>query len=106
MKFRNKPFGEEGKMTRNQIFGAGVAAIALFMAIGSLFSDEDRNYRHEDSDGWNIDMDIDVDDGEIVIKSKGGKTVVYTEDGTFICQDGQDAITVTRKDGSETRIEC
>ena len=95
-------------MTRNQIFGAGVAAIIAFMAIGSLFSDDDRDYRHGDRDRWhgNVEVDIDVDDGEIVIKSVGGNTVVYTEDGKIECKDGQDAITVTRKDGSETRIAC
>lgn len=93
-------------MTRNQIFGSAIAAIAVFMVVGSFFSDDDRNYRHRDSDNWNVDMDIDVDEGEIVIKSIGGRTVVYTEDGKFECSDDQDAITVTRKDGSQTRIEC
>lgn len=93
-------------MTRNQIFGGGVAIIIVFMAIGSLFSDEDSNYRYDDKDGWNVDVDIDIDDDEIVITSKGGKTVVHTENGTFECSAGQDAITVTRKDGSTTRIEC
>ncbi len=93
-------------MTRNQIFGAGVAAIVAFMAIGSLFSDEDRNYRHDDRDDWRVDVEIDVDDDEIIIKSVGGKTVVYTESGKIECSDGQDAVTVTRKDGSETRIAC
>ena len=92
-------------MTRNQIFGAGIAAIIAFMAVGSLFSDEDRSYRYDD-DNWNVDVKIDADSDEIVIKSRNGKTVVYTEEGKFTCDDGQDAITVTRKDGSETRIEC
>ncbi|MBO6503515.1 MAG: hypothetical protein JJ850_14080 [Kordiimonadaceae bacterium] len=93
-------------MTRNQIFGAGVAAIVAFMTIGSLFSDEDRSYRHDDRDDWRMDVDIDVDGDEIIIKSVGGKTVVYTENGKVECSEGQDAITITRKDGSETRIAC
>ncbi len=93
-------------MTRNQIFGAGIAAIVVFMAVGSLFSDEDKNYRDYDDSEWKVAVDVEVDDDEIVIKSRNGKTVIYTEEGKFSCDDGQDALTVTRKDGSQTRIEC
>lgn len=93
-------------MTRNQIFGVGIAFIVLFMAIGSLFSDQDTKYSRNDRDSWNVKVDVVVDDDEIVIKSAGGSTVVHTSDGKLECERGQDYITVTRKDGSETRIAC
>ena len=99
-------------MTRNQIFGAGVGAVVLFMFIGSMFSDSDRTYRHDDHDrknyaggDWEVDIDVDVDGDEIVVKTIGGKTVVFTKDGRHEC-DGRDAIVIKREDGSETRIEC
>ncbi len=91
-------------MTRNQIFGIGVAFIAVFMAIGSLFSDDATNYSRNDRGGW--DVEVEVDDDEIVITSTGGSTVVHTRDGKLECERDQKHITVTRKDGSETRIEC
>jgi len=94
-------------MTRNQIFGGAVGAIVVFMAIGSLFSDED--YRYSDDDDnyrYDVSIDVDVDGDEIVIKSMGGKTVVFTKDGKFECEDGQDSISVTREDGSVTVIAC
>lgn len=93
-------------MTRNQIFGVGVAVIVAFMAIGSFFSDEDRDYRYRDRDGFKVNVEIDVDDDEVVITSRGGNTVVHTKDGKIECEPGQDAITITRDDGSQTRIEC
>ncbi len=94
-------------MTRNQIFGGAVGGIVVFMAIGSLFSDEDRNYRHDDNDyRYDVSIDVDVDGDEIVIKTMGDKTVVFTKDGKIECEDGQDSISVTREDGSVTVIAC
>lgn len=93
-------------MTRNQIFGAGVAIIVVLMAIGSFFTDEGQGYRDHDRDGFKIDVEIDSDDDEIVITSRGGNTVVHTRQGKIECEAGQDAITVTREDGTQTRIEC
>lgn len=101
-------------MTRNQIFGAGVGVVVLLMFIGSIFSDSDRNYRYEKHHGdsrnyvggdLEIEIDTDIDGDEIVVKSIGGKTVVFTKDGKIEC-DGRDAIVIKRQDGSETRIEC
>jgi len=93
-------------MTRNQIFGAAVAAIVLFMAIGSLFSDGTNNYRDDDDYRFDVSIEADVDGDEIVIKTMGNKTVVFTKDGKFECEDGQDSISVTREDGSVTVIAC
>lgn len=93
-------------MTRNQIFGAAVAAIVLFMAIGSLFSDGTSNYRGDNDYRYDISIEADVDGDEIVIKTMGNKTVVFTKDGKFECEDGQDSISVTREDGSVTVIAC
>ncbi len=95
-------------MTRNQIFGGAIGGIIVFMAIGSLFSDKDQNYRGDDDDHrrYNVNIDVDVDGDEIVIKTMGGKTVVFTKDGKFECEDGQDSISITRDDGSVTVIAC
>ena len=95
-------------MTRNQIFGGAVGGIIVFMAIGSLFSDDDRRYRSDNDDGrhYNVNIEVDVDGDEIVIKTMGGETVVFTKDGKFECEDGQDSISVTREDGSVTVIAC
>lgn len=95
-------------MTRNQIFGGAVGGIVVFMAIGSLFSNEERNYRHDDDDNYRYDVtiDVDVEGDEIVVKTIGNKTVVFTKDGKFECEDGQESISVTREDGSVTVIAC
>lgn len=95
-------------MTRNQIFGGAIGGIIVFMAIGSLFSEEDHNYRHRDDDSYSYDVniDVDVDGDEIVIKTMGNKTVVFTKNGKFECDDGQDSISVNREDGSVTVIAC
>lgn len=91
-------------MTRNMIFGSAIAGIATLMVIASLFSDE-ASYR-DDERGIHVNVDIDIDDEEIVITSDGGRTVVYTKDGKQTCKDGDDALIITREDGSQTRIEC
>lgn len=95
-------------MTRNQIFGSAIGGIIIFMAIGSLFSDDDQRYRNDDDDyrGYNVNIEVDVDGDEIVIKTIGGETVVFTKDGKIECENGQDSISVTRDDGSVTVIAC
>ncbi len=95
-------------MTRNQIFGSAIGGIIIFMAIGSLFSDDDQRYRSGDDDHgrYNVNIEVDVDGDEIAIKTIGNKTVVFTKDGKFECEDGQDSISVTRDDGSVTVIAC
>jgi len=95
-------------MTRNQIFGSAIGGIIVFMAIGSLFSDDDQRYSsyNDDHDGYNVNIEIDVDGDEIAIKTIGNKTVVFTKDGKIECENGQDSISVTRDDGSVTVIAC
>jgi len=95
-------------MTRNQIFGSAIGGIIVFMAIGSLFSDNDQRYRNDDDDhrGYNVNIEVDVDGDEIVIKTIGGETVVFTKDGKIECESGQDSISVARDDGSVTIIAC
>ncbi|WP_262695300.1 hypothetical protein [Kordiimonas aquimaris] len=91
-------------MTRNMIFGAAIGGIAVMMVIGSLMSDN--NGRNYDRDGMRIAVDIDIDDESVVISSDDGRTVVHTKDGTIKCGRGDDDITITREDGSQTRIQC
>lgn len=96
-------------MTRNQIFASAIGGIIVSLAIGSTFLGNDSNYHDdEDDDGYRyeVNIDTDVDGDEIVIKTMGNKTVVFTKDGKFECQNGQDSISVTRDDGSVTVIAC
>lgn len=93
-------------MTRNQIFGAAIGGIIVSLAIGSTFADNDRSYSRGDDDGYRYEVNIDIDGDEIEIKTIGNKTVVYTKDGKFECENDQDSISVTREDGSVTVIAC
>jgi hypothetical protein len=91
-------------MTRNMIFGAAVGVILVAMAIGSLMSDKKPN-EYGDG-GFSVNVGVDIDGDEIVITTESGKTVVNSRSGRQKCASGQDAIVITRSDGSTTRIEC
>lgn len=91
-------------MTRNMIFGSAIGAIVVIMAVASLFVDKS-NYDHERK-GFNVEVDVDIDGDEIRIVTVDGRTVAYTKDGKIECNAGDDDITITREDGSQTKIAC
>ncbi len=91
-------------MTRNMIFGSAIAVILALMVVGSFISGDEG--RDDDDYGFKVNVDVQVDGDEIVITSERGKTVVYSSAGRQECASGQDAIIITRSNGSQTRIDC